>query len=293
MHCNLPNAELTKAEWSRIEKQCKSQQHIGESESLNAVIATDVATLIKLNITTDQIADMLDTVVLRCVEYFERNGKYNPPKELVEQFKQLFEETKTRQGSYPIFGGKYLVFRTTYGGAEQCPFQSPEDTEYHGYEYGSHDWLVWKVGTTETFFFSDLLRHSIRAHQFFESSTKYRVDPVEVVNFFELKPDIDYAVKKVTISKWSLIGSLFPCELMTPDEFIYEVNKDKPRDLFVKEYDFGNNHNFALLNDGTGFINIGKTNTDLLVKGGFVSKNWKNMYARATFGKSVRVVDEL
>lgn len=68
-----------------------------------------------------------------------------------------------------IFNGRRLcVFVVSWGGSKQCPFQSPEDKSYHGYDYGADDVVVTNVDTKETFVYSSLLPHMIKHHHFLE-----------------------------------------------------------------------------------------------------------------------------
>ncbi len=143
-------------------------------ESLKEVYEADRKFLEKVNITYDQIADVLMTLV----------GKASRVRQL------QYEKTKE---AWPKEGylvdRRYRVQITTYMGAQQCPFQDPTDKHYYGYEYGSADLAIKDEKTGRTLTFNTLLPHMIRHHHFFESpNVSHRVNPSDVIEMFEIKP---------------------------------------------------------------------------------------------------------
>jgi len=198
INCNIPNDKLDDNEWKRIEEQCKSQKHIDKNDDIKKIIAEDEKTLEKLGITFQQLKDFFRKIKLR----FAHNLHLN---------KYKLEDWETKLANTLKIGGrgwccrnspsttifqKYTVIRISWGGAEICPFQSPYDKRYHGYEYGSHDWIFINRETKKCIHIGDLLFHQIIEHHFFQSKTSgYRVDPKELVNFFGLTGKKDYTTK--------------------------------------------------------------------------------------------------
>jgi len=90
-------------------------------------------------------------------------------------------------------------------GAQECPFQDPNDKKYYGYEYGSTDVLIENLNTGKKIQFNTLLPHMIRYHHFFESpNVSHRLDPKDVIEIFNLQEGIDYSPKYVTKYYWSI-----------------------------------------------------------------------------------------
>lgn len=201
INCNLSNDVIDDTEWSRIERQCKNQHHIDPSCDLKLLIANDEATVVRHGITFDQ----LDKFFNKIRKHFDK--KIN---DHLQQFGYdgIYDITPT------IFGS-IIVRQETWRGAEQCPFQSPLDERYHGYEYGSHDWYFTNTKTGEELHIGDLLFHQISAHHFFQSpSSEYRVDPEKLITFFGLKRGVDYSTELNTTAQWvsgngSMIGTRF------------------------------------------------------------------------------------
>lgn len=67
---------------------------------------------------------------------------------------------------------KYVIKTICYMGAQECPFQNKDlDKSYHGYEYGSTDFVInGKKDLTNKIQFNTLLVHMIKKHHFFEGS---------------------------------------------------------------------------------------------------------------------------
>ncbi len=205
--CNYPNDQLSGVEWSRIERQCKSQRHLAKNENLKDRIQEDAKTLAELGITCKQIGDFMRTIKYRFSKYRELNNHG----EMSRDEKKLVKINTGMNFAYKgvILDGRYEVFYLAWMGAEECPFQSPLDKKYHGYEYGYCDWGFHKVGTDEWFRYGDLLMHEIEAHGFFQSEgSHYRVDPKEFIEFFELKPGVDYSPNIEEIEVWESGGGV-------------------------------------------------------------------------------------
>jgi len=146
-----------------------------------------------------------------------------------------------------ILKNKLLVFRVAWGGAETCPFQSVHDTRYHGYEYGSHDWVFIKKDTMEIMHIGDLLFHQITRHHFFQSSSSsYRVDVKKMIEFFNLRSGVDYTSDLIVQDIWRNTGSHSTSRnLKKPPTECCTIKKCELKELRSDEFkhlDFGINH---------------------------------------------------
>ena len=131
-------------------KPGKSSQEgfLGEDEKLAEVIASDEATLKKMGIDFEQIANR--------IEYFIKAVPY---------------PTRTPK----IVDECYEVVGTVWRGMQECPWGDKG-------EYSSMDFEIKNVKTGESIFFPGLIVNLIRKHLFFEGKkSAYRVDPKKVV----------------------------------------------------------------------------------------------------------------
>ena len=147
--------KFTITQLNEIEARCKSTtfsigRMLGDDEKLVDVLTKDEKTLRELNITRDQIADVLEAA-------YYSSGTMN--------------------------GGDYKVEKVTFMGTQQCPF-----SEKYYVKWGSTDVTVTRLCDGETFSFGTLLIPMIRNYGFFEGNVGYRVDPRKVIDFFTLKP---------------------------------------------------------------------------------------------------------
>lgn len=158
-------------------------------DSLREIYETDKKFLAKVEITYDQIADILETIFLKALR--KRHHHYEKTK-----------DAWPKEGF--LVDGRYNVKFNTYMGAQQCPFQSPTDTRYFGYEYGSSDVNITDMKTNKRIVYNTLLPHMIRHHHFFESpNVSHRVNPSDVIEMFEIKPGQDMAPTYWTEYYWS------------------------------------------------------------------------------------------
>ncbi len=210
INCNIANDKLDTKEWERIQAQCIKQKHICshtfcKNDDLREIIKKDEETLAGVGITFAQLEDFIFGFHL----YFKKYSSYSQIDlpDVVNKFYQDKSDkyfTINRNGwcswgrsysKFNMFGTNYFVIKFTWGGAETCPFQSPEDKKYHGYSYGSHDWLIWNLDSNKFMHIGDLLFHQITAHKFFQApGSNYRVDPIKLIELFNLKPNVDYKV---------------------------------------------------------------------------------------------------
>jgi len=176
-----------------VEGKCKNSEFsnccmIGPNESLREILEKDEMTLAKLNITRQQIADVLESV------------------HVAWQYSKDFEMDHTVL--YPekfIKNRKYLVQEIVYLGSQYSPFQHPNDTNYYGYKSGDRNISIIRMSDQKRFDFGHLLIHMIRYNGFFEGQTNmtqscyhgisgFRIDPEEVIDFFGIQENVDYSI---------------------------------------------------------------------------------------------------
>lgn len=209
--CNCKNDKFDTSEWARIESQCVKQKHLGPSESLEALIAQDEQTLANAGITFDQLDKFFTAFKLHWKKY--SNEKTELDDELQAKVAHFYSSSQFEKlnkigwccwgrtrAKFNMFGTNYFVEKYTWGGAETCPFQSTQNKKYYGYDYGSHDWVIFNLDSNIQMHIGDLLFHQIIAHKFFQSeSSPYRVEPTKLVQLFNLKPNQDYTIQKVQV----------------------------------------------------------------------------------------------
>jgi hypothetical protein len=225
IECNYATNELSEAEISRIEAQCKAQHHITEKSSLLDLIKADEEVVRTYGFTFEQLGNFFRKIQM----HFYRN--INDDKTEVVLSDAVTEKLSQIKLGGPgwscqgnnrttIFNGQITVIRVTWGGAERCPFQSTEDDRYHGYEYGSHDWMFINNLTEEIMHIGDLLFHQISVHHFFQHpESKYRVDPEKLIKFFGLKNNLSYEGETETYEYWTSKSSTSCLRKFNPDNF--------------------------------------------------------------------------
>lgn len=143
-------------------------------ESLKEIYEADRKFLEKVDITYDQIADVLTTILgkalrVRQLQYEKTRNAWPKEGHLVDR--------------------RYRVHITTSMGAQECPFQDPTNEHYFGYEYGNANLAIKDEKTGKQLKFNTLLPHMIRHHHFFESpNVSCRVNPSDIIEMFEIKP---------------------------------------------------------------------------------------------------------
>ena len=196
--------DLTDSELNDVERRCKdihfsSSLMINPEESLRSLLEQDEATLKRNRITHRQIADVLTTIYSLgcdnecCTTDLVKNNKIN------ERFKI-----------------KVCRFR----GSQQSPFEHDNDETYYGRSSGNCNVIVTRIRDNKQFQYGHLLIDMIFYNGFFEGVTgidttydnikSFRVDPQEVIDFFKIKPDVDYSIKYVDEYCWSFNSSHGP-----------------------------------------------------------------------------------
>lgn len=163
---------LTEHELDIVETRCKCTDFsttgmMSRHDFLRDILTADEQTLISRNITRQQIYDVLHTMYMLGVdEYF--------PSSLRD---------------------KYKVYIRIYNGSQRSPFQHDDDKNYYGYQSGDCDIYIEFDDGEKPLKFGHLLLDMIRYNGFFEGpGVPYRLDPSKIIDFFNIQPNVDYAV---------------------------------------------------------------------------------------------------
>ncbi|MFX0091869.1 MAG: hypothetical protein ACFFBD_08920 [Candidatus Hodarchaeota archaeon] len=140
---------------------CSISGFLDKDEDLREVVLRDNKTLEMLNITHNQIADKLESLV-------------------------TIAQKKWDMGEEAIVEGKFKIEGRFYRGWQECPFYTflktcPQITK---------DFAIENITTGQKIRFSELIIHLIRDHHFFEGNVYYRLDPVEAIKCLELEPEL-------------------------------------------------------------------------------------------------------
>lgn len=232
MPCNKSFELFSQDELHQIEKimlpgELSESGFLKEGDSLLKIYQDDKDYLDKVGITYDQIADIL--------EYYNKKAS------------RLEYLRWANGGNFfePVEYNNFKILRTTWMGAQTCPFQESSDEKYYGYQYGDTDVTILNLTTNKSITYNTLLPHMIRYHHFFESpNVSHRVNPKDVIDFFDLKPGIDYSPIYAEEKYWKHIYS---STLISKDEIknmdilkkmsITELNPHNDVSIFLVPFD--------------------------------------------------------
>ncbi len=200
MNCNCDNDSLTSEDWQQIAAQGALQKHVrsADPDALKALIRTDEVTWQRLGLDFRQVREVHRALQLLCNN---DDDVQTMNAEWINAMERSCSEyrTKKRDGWCPrgklAFTFRWApgrdlisVIRYSWGGAEICSFKNTtRDPRYRGYEYGSHDYLIYRDG--ECIHVADLLFHQIAEHHFFQD-VDYRVEPATLARVLDLHPDL-------------------------------------------------------------------------------------------------------
>jgi hypothetical protein len=214
IHCNISNDKISSSEWDQINKRMLNNEFskacfMCEGEIAQEIIQKDAAFLASVGITTEQIADRLQSIIdqdnyityLKHPKRYQKIGDYDT-RCLVENF---------------------YVYSCGYMGAQTCPFQNKGlDDAYHGYSYGSYDFFIFReepscrphldsyraADIKADLWFNTLLIHMIRDHGFFEGPHQtHRLEPSKVIDVLGIQPGINYKLPRESLWYWSSSSS--------------------------------------------------------------------------------------
>lgn len=241
MKCNRSFDQLG-TDSARVESKCRKDGMLGHFQDLDQVIAQDLATLQRLGVTCQQVAYRMKRLVQAARKVY--GGKLRVS-ERAEANRSVDRKGWCCYGGHSVDVDHFIVDIVTWGGAQECPFQSLEDKSYYGSQYGSQDLYVLNTKTDEILIFGSLLPHMIKRHSFFEGGGPYRVDPEAAVRILEIKPD-QVRVPRNRVQMWSFKtfesyprGAQLVLETRTHQFYIHPDQKDllygivleKPKDF--------------------------------------------------------------
>lgn len=159
---------------------------LGVNESLEAVIAQDEQVLARLGTTHEQIATILEKMIVRV---HEQRNLLSSDEYLERQttFPNLYQPQKNPHFSkenLPDINIGYLIeyfqiFFVQYRGFQDCPWDCSAG--------GSFDFMILNRKSGESFSAPALITHLIRDHHFFEGvESPYRVDPEKIIRTLEI-----------------------------------------------------------------------------------------------------------
>ena len=161
--------------------------------SLSGVISRDRATLSRLGVTPEQIADALELLL-------ERKNVLNAKSYLAWKRKggHRFQGEYPRVTyPWPASMPRFTVSVWQTYDIQACPFVSCPS----GGERGSCDVEI-RAHDGRKIRFGDLSIHLIREHEFFEGDVAYRVDPARCVRVLGLEPGVSYKPVWDTVPIW-------------------------------------------------------------------------------------------
>lgn len=171
-------------------------------ERLKKVHDRDEATLYRLGISFDQVADRLEQVSQMAMHNAHRMEQGAKAKGEDLDYWDIIKN------GIPVDGSLSLTF-VAYMGYQTCPFQTVMkvrngDKKDVTCDMSDKDFTVSRG--KESIFFSELHIHLIRDHHFFEGATRYRLDPEQAVRVLGIEPGKDYAPVYSTATRWRMVS---------------------------------------------------------------------------------------
>lgn len=198
---------------------------LNETENLQSVLDADNATLLALDITHEQIADVLETIVGKTCRQVSLANRHD---------RDIWNTIKKGFNLDSVIKGLKVTF-VSYRGYQYCPLCDRELTVAYGIDFtqenehdrfnrSNTDFTISQNG--KSIFFSELHIHLLRNHHFFEGHTKYRLDPAAVVEILELKPNVSYTPQYSTETIWQA-HSGSSCSSYSAQDYINALNEKR------------------------------------------------------------------
>jgi hypothetical protein len=166
-------------------------------ERLQDVIERDAKVVEGSGLTYKQIADKIETIIgkARRHMWLFQSGKSHLKKEQIESF-----INKIGPG-IPI-EGKYVIKALAWRGLQDCPYGTYLQKCREEPLYSYLDCELKNTQTGQKVSFPGLIIHLLREHQFFEGSTKYRVEPKLLIEVLDLEVGKDYSPVYIREKIW-------------------------------------------------------------------------------------------
>jgi hypothetical protein len=185
---SIPELSISELERRMRPGVYSEEGFLGQTESLEAVLTRDRHTLEEAQVTYDQVADALESVLQSAFDQRKQLSTQEIEKRHVEL------SNLCRPWPVPRFSPDHLpdpekgywvegtlqVFFTVYRGFQLCPSCGNST-------WGYFDFLILNRRSGESITGPGLIVHLIREHQFFEGSeSPYRVEPLKATRVLEL-----------------------------------------------------------------------------------------------------------
>ncbi|MEM7333279.1 MAG: hypothetical protein AAF490_14410 [Chloroflexota bacterium] len=176
---------------------------LGPNESLQQIISEDTQTLAELNITHQQLADRLESLLFQGLELNKNlianliDTHQDNFDDIVEKIEFWLDDIRIDQPErWPenpmkilpdeswggIIEGKFQIFIQQWRGFQECPWDCEIDIRLF-----SIDFMLLNRRTGYFIMAPGMINHLIREHNFFEGKgTPYRVDPQKLVRVLDL-----------------------------------------------------------------------------------------------------------
>jgi hypothetical protein len=203
---------------------------LAPNDKLMDIYYHDMMTLENAGITKGQIVDRLKSIIyqynrkIELISEWTVSYSHNISKLHEENLKTISNDIlnmrcnggydyynhKVRFSNPIIIENRYIVTCISYWGYQTCPFiggiyNKEEFTHVRDELGGGDDYWLYDLITGKTLQFNDLLIHLIESHGFFEGNVFHRLDPKDVINFFELKSGVNYTPKYITEERYIYI----------------------------------------------------------------------------------------
>lgn len=196
------------AEVERCMRTERRWRFLGDAEKLRDIIEEDEKTLKELEITSDQIADRLESLPGQAYTRW-REDKIK----LSEDVLVIAKKGVLLENRYSVIG---IQDRSTL--EQPCYFELVNVPEYFRgigagsgsvRRYGDFQYVISKGVLGGKLNFPEVMIHLIRDHHFFGGKrSPFRLDPKRIVRILELEPGRDYRPKKKQMAIWKEGGYL-------------------------------------------------------------------------------------
>jgi len=167
------------------------------TESLVAVTRSDDTTLRALGVTHSQVASRIQRLIGKAKATVERQVKLQEPgtaeiRRIIAAYNMLGEDPRSdsEKRGPGIRVDEFEVWSHLYNGWQGCPFFLDGDvgrlSTADTCGDSDRDWIVRNTVLNDEIFFSELIIHLLRHHQFCEGHTEYRLDPARTVRVLRI-----------------------------------------------------------------------------------------------------------
>jgi hypothetical protein len=190
--CYQPrNIEQLSSDIPQLETQLRLANQLGSDESLCDLITYDLKIINEMGITQTQVRDFLSLI--------KNTNEINIPikfsKNDIDKIINVFNISNATLWRYfEINDKRFLYCIVVHRRIDKCPILTFYDKTYYGADYGSIDHYFLNIDTQETFKYPDIFVLQFFNYGFCQGHiSDYRTDPVKLIKFFGLKPNVNYS----------------------------------------------------------------------------------------------------